>query len=896
MIKSLGIGFIGLVLALVIAKTGHAQSKIFYSGHPSYQEDIANACRASVWAKSNGPFEYWFEVYKSEQLWFTSAKGLAVLRDGEKTALLGDSLFEEGHEISAYGNYRIALFCVEAGDTTTISQSFRFRPKVFPLSTISAEVVRGEGLRAPKLAIGADDSLYSYRLVDGTKNKEIGPDGTRIPFKPKKEVTLVLLMQGVPICDTVLNGMQLVKLGWENKTAAEKSAIKGKSEGVVVPDVPKPLMPELPAYQKPQFGTTVYFEAKTSTLDSLYGFMPNNYLRTGISPTAELMGIPFKGDFYYTTESGTGYDLNSFSVGIDQANIKDQIRARAFQNGDSVNQLLSNNQFSNLQLTKQLKRYALDRDDLLEQKKALEQEAYSEIHTRGDSIRKAQTDSAFAGIHHRMNTDKVDAGKAKSDQAKKRLQMVNDSLEQMNQRIEEIQSKSAELQSEYSELQEESAKWRKVAKNPYALAPDDVPTKEKALGYLSKIDQLQVGRHNVDFLEEVGEGVNIRGATAAYASKRMYVKSSKGRYSNSLDILADQNELSYDKRLFGLRLGRGAPTGNHLHGIIMKQNLDQDGQFENYVSAISSQREVGKMASYSVVLASSSRVYFSQPTRNVFEGALDLSSKNYFFKGKLEGEVWKNANVFMTYTQVGANFNSAVSPFLRTDRSTINTGVETSIGDHFDISLGYQREEGIDNSNNLANGMSFDVLFTSVVLPTIQVSYLPFQQTIDTKGSQQVARNDFATLSVLGFKNFDLGRKRKLKILTQYMRSEYSLGLQEDAQLLEQINATANLDLSTKLQLHGSYGYALINTASQNTVGSAGLRFTIVDGLSHQLNFAQNYAPLDDATRTTFSIQNDFTKGIFSLSLIGGYGDYINNPFVGTAQELFAQLRCSVRI
>lgn len=886
-----------LLLGLLAPENGFSQTRVFYSGHLGYQDNISAACRATVWAKNTGHIDYWFEVYRNEQLWLTSSKGRALLHTGKKIALDGDTLFDRCYEANTFGNYQVVLHTVFGRDTAQVQQAYYFSPLSFPVSGISVEVIRGKVLRPPKLSIRAGDSIYGYQLVVDHKSTKLTDDrGLQIPFQAKKNTTLQLLIDDVPICDTTLNGLELLKIGWKNKIQFEGSAINTKADGVVIPEVPETPMPEIPKYEKPSFGTTIYFEAKTSTLDSLYGYMPNNYLRTGIAPSAELMGIPFKGDFYYTTESGTGYDLNSFSLGIDAASIKDQVRKEAFNNTDSVNQLLQNNQCSTGQLSRQLNRHQLNRDELIEQKRALEGQIIEDASSVRDSLFSTQSDSALHTIKGQLKSKKLDSLNASRSRTEKRLNVVNDSLDQLNDQINMAKSEAEALQTEYSRLQAEGAKWRDIAQNPHSLTPDAAPAKDKALGYLSKIDQLQVGRHNVDFLPEVAEGVNIRGITVAVASKDLYIKSSKGRYTNSLDILADQNALSYNKSLFAIRAGRGMPAGNHLHGLLMKQNLDEDGQFENYVSALTTQRALGTRIEYAAILASSSRAYFNQPGMSVLEDALDLSQKNYFFNGKLEGALWKDAKLHMGYTQVGANFNSAVSPFLRTDRATFNTGVETSIGDHFDVSLAYQREKGIGSPNNLVNGLSFNVLFSSLVLPTIQVSYLPFQQTIDTKGSQQVARNDFATLSVLGFRNFDLGGKRKLKVLSQYIRSEYSLGLHEDARLLEQINTTINFDISTTFQAHLNYGYALVDAKSQNKVGGAGLRFTVVNGLSHQVNFTQNYAPLDDATRTTFSVQNDYTKGIFSFSVIGGFGNYINNPFVSSTQEFFTQLRCRMSL
>lgn len=518
-------------------------------------------------------------------------------------------------------------------------------------------------------------------------------------------------------------------------------------------------------------------ELNLSDIDTLYGLLPANFYRIRLQPKVSVLGIPFQSDFYYTSESGFGYQMNSINLQLDRAAIETSLREKAHtQMQDYRVQVLELNYKERLAKERvQWQERALQKcaekaeasktafeDSILQLRRGLVSKASDSLVREGDSLQH-QLDSLEAQLKvdslHTVYIEKQLEYAKLQDSLNEQMALAKSSYEAVLARKTAIDQRIYELK----------ALKNGGFSNPELL--DSAAFVSKTEKVLLAINNLQVGRHYLQTDPSDFSSVPVDGLSFDYQHRWMLAGVSVANFSpqnllfdqtlagsNTYGIkrvtlgFGDQEQHSFKANMFHITHKAGAELHNNIMAF-------------NYYNALYDGFDVQMDLSLS-------EHYL--PGTGAGIGLQSFEEGNYRFILQTEAKLYKDVLKGSYYhSETGANYTAVTSPFLRNDLRRQQLNLHIKPNDNFSFDL-YRKTEATlqpNASDFHMTGYGFTGLYKNTKGLQIMASYLPFNYEVDIINYHRLARTRSNVVTLSAFKQI---RAHTLGFQATQMRYNYN--------------------------------------------------------------------------------------------------------------------------
>lgn len=796
------------------------------------------------------------------------AKPLVLLQEDYDSNLLSyiDSL-----SILPPGRWTHRVLLIDGVDTLSASRGFTLRGFEPLDSLLHFQYVRVE---KKYLWFGIAEKNESYKLNIQGKGLKQKDSLWRIPLQ--SEVHIKVSELGFLLGEEHISAIALARrygiTQITNRVPSFNEAKAGFSQQV------KQVL------QNPIVQPSIGFETELnlSDIDTLYGLLPANYYRVRLQPKVSVLGIPFQSDFYYTSESGFGYQMNSINLQLDRAAIEESLQEKArTQMRDYRQQVLELNykerlaQEQFLWQERALRKCAEKaeaskmafQDSMLQLQKTLETRARDSLSTKGDSLQ----------ARHKLDSTRVQykVDSLQTIYAEKQLEYaeIRDSLNQQialaKSSYEDVMAKKAAIDQRIYELK---ALKNGGFRNPELL--DSAAFVSKTEKVLLAINNLQVGRHYLQTDPSDFSSVPVDGLSFDYQHRWILAGFSVANFSPQ-NLLFDQtlaSSNSYSIKRASLGFG---DMEQHVFKTNMFHIAHKDGaELHNNLMAFNYYNALHERFDMQMDLSLSEHYL---PGTGAGMGLQSFEDGNYRFILQTEAKLYKEVlSASYYHSETGVNYVAVTSPFLRNDlrRQQLNLNIRPSSNFSFDI---YRKTETTiqpDVSDFHMTGYGFTGLYKNTRGFQVMASYLPFNYEVDIINYHKLARTRSNVVMLSAFKQIkahtlglqatqmgytysELGHDglyRNYSLLWQgtmlrHFSFQSQAGLNDlrqgyESQLSFAWNAMGNYELSDKVtgRVSVSRQANLLTGLQQNRVGT-GLQIQIL-GISTGFEFGYMQLPV----------------------------------------------------
>ncbi|MCU0442349.1 MAG: hypothetical protein MUE96_08125 [Bacteroidia bacterium] len=523
---------------------------------------------------------------------------------------------------------------------------------------------------------------------------------------------------------------------------------------------------------------TISVVSQYSNNSYLYQSIPESFVRTSIDLTVRIGGLPFNTSYYYTTESGSGFNqINNFRLSFDyqefHRELEEKVRKKIEANSQNeakkitgIDILQINNEYDNLVIDITDKKY---QRRLSKNTKLLEA---------------AKLDSSI------LNTYKYKAALEQIQDQKVKTERIAqlDSIKQAFQKYQDM----AKLDSRIAISDLNNPKKFNKAIDRYGFLPKN----QKAFLSIKKLD---IGTVNPAYAELVLNGVSITGFNIEVNPNHFYSAFTIGRVftTSPNPINVNQNSLLSERRITSGRIG--FKSGNKILAAVsvlsgeeqVKSNAAESKKSQpnsNLVIGTDITYQFNEDISFGIEHArSETRVQpvISNEQNNAFENIINFKNQNYssswIFKSQINFNEQKTRIKF-GYRRIDPYFYTYGSPFIRKDLQRYEVKADQVLFKRqFTGSVTLRRER--DNLYETKQGTSFNnsLILTGQIrikkYPILRVSYSPNFQSLYNAASDSRTLSRVTLLQVMvsyGINKKELSNNFLLSYINQSGRNEFS--------------------------------------------------------------------------------------------------------------------------
>ena len=653
------------------------------------------------------------------------------------------------------------------------------------------------------------------------------------------------------------------------------------------------------------------------------------YSRLYITPTITLLGLPFKGNVFLTTENNNTYRSDFFTFRFD-ANAYRQMAAKQMQNQineakkidrqraldlqknqiesqrfENEYQQLKSNIPNSEQIQQALKQKAEEKTKAIiaqqeeiykeKLKNATEEEIVkleNELQHQKDSILfhyQKQVNDSFLNSQD-LKKDNIDSTQlAKLLKAQEKLE----ELKQKKQKLEQLrQSDSAQL----------------MQKMDHVRNPDDLKQfaneqfkGNKWMKQILAVDRFGIGIVNPQYSESTIESISIKGLDIGVNQKNYFYDLTIGKTTQQFLGLFSNTSPEYNRNIGIIRFGIGELKKNHV-GMEVMHAFDPQNK-ESILRPIKN-TVYNLFAQQTLLKNSTIQGHFAQSNYRELKNHLvkqETPSTYQFkqsafqsYKVKATHLIKENTKIEIYLQQTGIGFRTVGNPFLRKNFREIESKIEQKLFKN-KLKLQANYKEMRDNlieigpSTNRIKGYGFKASSAFTKLPNFTLSYSPYQQGNNHPDSLFRTNNQFSITSAI------ITYKRRFKAvnwmsLLSYTRSAMELNNTRTV-AYKMINSMQTFQIGNK----NTFIIALMkNTTAPyvDTLNSSSCQLTHTLLISHKLSlssvgeytqFARSAFKAGMGLQVNSTLFKNFTIGISSrYDRINGIWNLQNaNVFTG---------------
>jgi hypothetical protein len=554
-------------------------------------------------------------------------------------------------------------------------------------------------------------------------------------------------------------------------------------------------------------GGDVYVESYASNVRLPYQLGEQYYTRIYATPKLNLLGLPFKSDLYYTTETNTFYNSNSIGFTLDVEALKQQTVDRVTNDLDITKSQLKVNALYRIELqryTEDLERIiANEQRELHNEQKVLQSKLHELKNDQREQIESrayAYKDSVRQHGQNRLDSA-LDENKAQQhlNSSQTRARHTYDSLnrlyEQKKQKVETLKSYYMIGMKLYRLSQQKDSIYQSTFNTIKSKSDSIKSSEENALSsrvfknkWIQKIQNFSIGSVYPYYSDMSINGIAIRGTDVAISRNKSVYRVSLGKTLSEYNTLPESGMAnSFDRNSIAVQTG-WKDTFGHFSFIGARfwdgKNSKIAIPLDNTVGGFEfSKSFFQSVFVYGEVLTSHTNYNSNQPVYrlndsvygftgiNSLDGLKLRSSSNLSVTGKIDN----TSSLIVKLSQVHLGFRSLGSPFHRTDYREVDlTGRKSFIKNQVHSALTYKNwVNNLSNTlytRNTMGGLGISVYSSFSKKPNIIFSHMPYEQGNNHTDSILRTNNRLAT-TMLGLNYGKTFKSYRFKWAVNYTRS-----------------------------------------------------------------------------------------------------------------------------
>lgn len=612
------------------------------------------------------------------------------------------------------------------------------------------------------------------------------------------------------------------------------------------------------------------------------------YSRLYLSPTISLLGLPFKSNFFLTTENNNSYKSDFFSLRldvnamrqkaatemqkqIDEAKKLDRLRQFDLQKNALETQRYENelnalkNQIPDVeQLQKSIEEQAKakSKDYIEEQKKLAEEKlrnASEEEKIKIEQELKHKQDSIILHYQKQANDSVIQAkgkiqGKADTAQLARYLRMQEklQALKQKKEQLNELrQLDSAKLLNKASGM-----------RNPddlRKLAKEQMPGN----GFLQQIlavDRFGIGIVNPVYSEFTLFASSIKGIDLGVNQNKYFYDITAGKTTKQFTGPFANTKPIYDRNIAVVRAGIGQLKGNHLSAEYLYA-YDQHSNNKTVPMVKNGVLNVSAQATLLKKIELNGNAAQSDYKESYIDQKVQSSNNTYEFKPsafmayqlKATQSVSDNIKIEAQVKQTGAAFRTVGNPFLRRNFREMEYKYDQQLfKKKVKVAAFYKEMRDnlveLNKATNRMKGYGLKLSTNFEKYPNLTLSYSPYQQGNNHPDSAYRTNNQFSVTNAM------LTYKKRFKTVNWNGLLSYT---------------------NSAMQLNdlGTVSYKLINTVHTFQIGNRNtsiisylnnITAPFVDSLnSNSIQFSHNYLAKKGLVIGVIGEQTQYKNGAF---------------------------------
>ena len=517
------------------------------------------------------------------------------------------------------------------------------------------------------------------------------------------------------------------------------------------------------------------------------------YSRLYVSPTVTLLGLPFKANFFFTTESNNTYKNNFFSIRFDANAMRLQAMADMQKQMDELKKLDRLRQVDIQRNVLETQRYEQELERL--KSKVPDGEALKdELKRRAEEKSREYMEQEKARLEEKLrNASEEEKMKLEQEFRQKQDSIINhykqeagDSLLKARSKFSpdtsglgqylRMQEKIDELKSRRQEIEDlrqfDSAQLTKKVsgiRNPddiRAMAKDQMPGK-KLLNSILSVDRFGIGLVNPQYSELTLYAASVKGLDIGINKDKYFYDVTMGKTSRQFTGLLSDVKPMYERYIGVARVGYGELRGNHISVEYMyafdpvSVHDRQTPMVRNGVINLNTQFQLLQHTTVEADLAQSDYKETYQSLQSNYSGAnasfLDASA-NKAYRIKATQEVNDNIKAEIMVRQTGAAFRTVGNPFLRRNFREMEVKYEQQFLKKRLKFSGFYKEMRdnlieLNKATNRMKGYGLRLSTSFEKYPNITLGYSPYQQGNNHPDSLYRTNNQFSvTNAILTYK------------------------------------------------------------------------------------------------------------------------------------------------
>ncbi len=539
-----------------------------------------------------------------------------------------------------------------------------------------------------------------------------------------------------------------------------------------------------------QFGVTAFY----TDVQNPRNLNERQYIRVNGTPEISIAGLPFSGNFNYTTENNTVYNSNIFSFNFDKQRYIEQVKQQAY-NEISINKK---------ELSKMNSEIQKQHFDIANLKRNIE---YEKRKILGDSISASKLIKRWENeLTDEIAKEKQTLSKNKVTDSTKYFKKIANLKEQFNAKVATLNqrklnsdsalnnmvSKSDQLKDNYEKKQHEYEVAKKyiqnadsIINNPELLMKHFIGFNKgnKTIGLVSKIENFNTGNVNPFYGDLMLNGLPVRGIDIKYQNHFIYKLTAGKTFSNFVPIQNNINTNNYNRYLLFGAVGFKNKFGEIFFNIgrIWDDEKSKNKRVYNHLIGLQAEYLLfNRILIKSEILGSDfktkynaetslNREYNSETNVSTLRDKLALNT-NFTYN------IASSSRLLFVYRSFGSQFTNIGNPFIRKDFREYRLGIERDILNKKIIYSGFyyantDNLRKINNSTNSTKGFGFQGQTNFSDYPNLGVSYIPFTQGTTHPDSLLISNNHFST------KTATISYQKVYKFVRYFIQGSFSDGI-----------------------------------------------------------------------------------------------------------------------
>lgn len=515
-----------------------------------------------------------------------------------------------------------------------------------------------------------------------------------------------------------------------------------------------------------QIGLTAFY----TDIQNPRSLNEKQFVRFYGTPEIMILGLPFIGNFNFTTENNTLYNSNTFSINFDKQQYLDNLKQQATDQVtgykkelSEMNRDIQKQHFEMSSLKKKIdyeKRKlsgdSISGDKLINQwdqelSNTIANESEKKIKARKEGIDTAEYKQRIDSFHYEYNSKVADL---------REKQAHYDSLYKiMLYRYEQMSNKYEEMEVQFEEAKKYVQKADSLSKNPEFILSSLVQQGKQSnfLSAIHKIEKFNVGNINPNYGDLTLNGLPVRGIDLKFKHTFIYKFTLGKTFSNLLPSQLQQNNKLYNRKIIFGAIGLKNKNGSiflNTGRIWDDENSLNKRVFNNLLGLQIDYLFLKRIFIKSELLLSDYNNIYNSETNltsdyNNGPPIISLADK-LAFSTSLNYSMGNSTKFYSNLRRFGSQFINIGNPFLRNDFQEYRVGIETNtLKNKIAISgFYYSNSDNLQKSKTSTyntKGFGFQAQTNFTGKPNIGISYTPFIQGTHHPDSLLRSNNHFAT-------------------------------------------------------------------------------------------------------------------------------------------------------